>query len=344
MEQIKLTELVRNAGCAAKIGPDVLSKVLGQMPKNNDENLMVGIETSDDAAVYRINEHTAMIQTLDFFTPMVDDPYLYGQIAAANAISDVYAMGGEPKLAMNISCFPRELPEDVMRDILRGGWDKAQEAGVMIVGGHTIDDVEPKYGMAVTGFVHPDQVLTNCNAKPGDTLILTKSLGIGILNVAYKGKMIEEQAYQKALDSMKTLNKYAKDAMMKVGVHSCTDVTGFSLLGHGLEMAQGSNVSLHFIADQIPIIEDALTMAKMGMIPRGAYNNKRFIGDKVKIHQNISQEVEACLFDPQTSGGLLIAVSSEKAEWLMEELKICPTPYRIIGTAVEREEYAIRVL
>lgn len=343
MQQVKLTEMVRNAGCAAKIGPDVLSRVLSQMPKKYDEHLLVGIETSDDAAVYKINDETAMIQTLDFFTPMVDAPYLYGQIAAANAISDVYAMGGEPKIAMNISCFPREMPEDVMRNILRGGWDKIDEAGAIIVGGHTIDDIEPKYGLAVTGFVHPDRVLTNCNAKPGDALILTKPLGIGILNLANKGNMIEESIYRQALDSMKTLNKYAKDAMVKVGVHSCTDVTGFGLLGHGLEMAEGSGVTLHFNADSIPVIKEALSMAQMGIIPRGAYNNRRFIGDKVWIGETVTQEMTSCLFDPQTSGGLLIAVPEEKAGKLLLELKQCPTRFACIGTVTEKEEVAIKV-
>lgn len=335
--------MVNNAGCAAKIGPDVLSKVLSKMPKNTDENLMIGIETSDDAAVYKINDQTAMIQTVDFFTPMADDPYIFGQIAAANAISDIYAMGGEPKLAMNIACFPRELSEEIIEKILRGGYDKVIEAGAMIVGGHSIQDTEPKYGLAVTGFVHPDQVVSNCNAKAGDVLILTKPLGIGILNLANKGEMIDNAVHQKAIDSMRTLNRFAKEAMMQVGINSCTDITGFGLLGHGLEMAKGSGVTLNIKANAVPVIKEALSLAKMGIIPRGAYNNKRFIDNQVWIDSKVPQELASCLFDPQTSGGLLISVAENKAERLLELLKSCPTEYAAIGTVTEIDKYHIIV-
>ena len=242
---VRLTQMTKSSGWAAKVGPDRLAQVLCHLPKMFDENLLVGIETSDDAAVYKINDELAMIQTLDFFTPVVDNPYTFGQIAAANSLSDVYAMGGEPKLAMNIVCFPNCLDQSVLVDILKGGYDKVKEAGAIIVGGHTVEDDEPKYGLSVTGFVHPSKILTNNNAKHGDVLVLTKPLGTGIINTAIKGELVDKEAYEEAVFVMSTLNKYAKEAMDEVeGINSVTDITGFGLLGHALEMARGSNVSI----------------------------------------------------------------------------------------------------
>ena len=321
-----------------------MAQVLRQLPKISDENLIVGIETSDDAAVYKINEELAIIQTLDFFTPVVDDPYTYGQISAANSLSDIYAMGGEPKLAMNIVCFPSCLSTDVLAEILKGGYDKVKEAGAMIVGGHTVEDDEPKYGLSVTGFVHPDNVLANNNAKPGDVLILTKPLGLGIINTAIKGELIDEITYEKAVKIMTTLNKYAKDAINRAkGANSLTDVTGFGLLGHSFEMAMGSKVTIKINHKNVPMLEKALEYAEMGLIPAGAYSNRNYVGNNVYINKAVPKNIEDILFDPQTSGGLLISIPKEKANKLMEELKITSTEFSIIGEVFEKQEHNVVV-
>lgn len=308
-----------------------------------DENLLVGISTSDDASVYKITDDIALVQTLDFFTPVVDDPYVYGQIAAANSLSDVYAMGGEPKLALNITCFPEDLHKDIIKNILKGGHDKVREANAMIIGGHTVEDKEPKYGLSVTGFIHPKDVVTNCNAKPGDVLILTKPLGLGILNTGIKAGIVSEEGYKTAVHTMCELNKFSKDAMMKVGVNSCTDITGFGLLGHAYEMAKGSKVTIKFNSGSIPIIEEALSLAKMGIIPGGAYRNMEYIKDFVKISESVPQEIADCMFDPQTSGGLLISLEKEKSDLLLNELKNSSTPYALVGEVLEKQEFDIIV-
>jgi len=320
-----------------------LAQVLCHLPKTFDENLIVGLETSDDAAVYRINDDLALIQTLDFFTPVVDDPYVFGQIAATNSLSDVYAMGGEPKLAMNIVCFPNCLSTDILTEILKGGYDKVKEAGALLVGGHTVEDDEPKYGLSVAGFVHPDQILTNSNAKPGDLLILTKPIGLGIINTAIKGGLADKDAYEEAVHIMSTLNKYAKEAIDKVKVNSVTDITGFGLLGHSLEMAEGSSVTIKINHESVPIISKALEYAQMGLVPGGAYANRGHIGDKVKFGPNVSREMEDVLFDPQTSGGLLISVPKDNADLLLEELSNTPTRHGVIGEVAEKEEYYLIV-
>jgi selenide,water dikinase len=308
-----------------------------------DENLLVGISTSDDASVYKITDDIALVQTLDFFTPVVDDPYVYGQIAAANSLSDVYAMGGEPKLALNITCFPEDLPKDIIKNILKGGHDKVREANAMIIGGHTVEDKEPKYGLSVTGFIHPKDVVTNSNAKPGDVLILTKPLGLGILNTGIKAGIVSEEGYKTAIHTMSELNKFSKDAMMKVGVNSCTDITGFGLLGHAFEMAQGSKVTIKFNSSSIPIIEEALSLARMGIIPSGAYRNMEYIKDFVKVSESVPQEIADCMFDPQTSGGLLISLEKEKSQLLLNELKSSSTPFALIGEVLEKQDYSITV-
>lgn len=301
------------------------------------------METSDDAAVYKINKDLALIQTLDFFTPVVDDPYMFGQIAAANSLSDVYAMGGEPKLAMNIVCFPNCLSPDVLVKILKGGHDKVMEAGAILVGGHTVEDEEPKYGLSVAGFVHPNKVLTNSNAKPGDLLILTKPIGLGIINTAIKGGLADKKSYDEAVHIMSTLNKYGKEALDKVEANSVTDITGFGLLGHALEMAEGSSVSIKIDHKKIPFISNTLEYAQMGLVPAGAYANRGYIGDNVIFTNQIAEAVEDMLFDPQTSGGLLISISKEKAELLLDELKNNPTDYAVIGEVVDKKEYYLIV-
>lgn len=321
-----------------------MAQVLCHLPKSDsDENLLVGIETSDDAAVYKINEDTALIQTVDFFTPVVDDPYVFGQIAATNSLSDVYAMGGDPKLAMNIICFPNCLPPEIMADILKGGHDKVTEAGALIIGGHTVEDDEPKYGLCASGFINPKDVITNSNAKVGDVLVITKPIGIGIVNTAIKADMADKEMYDEGVRVMTTLNKFAKDAMVKASANACTDVTGFGLLGHSLEMAEGSGVTIRLDARNIPIIKGVRELAKMGLIPAGAYANKRFIGDKVFFSEDIEEEIKDILYDPQTSGGLLISVRKDMLDTLLEELKGNVTEYEIIGEVLEKQDHFLVV-
>lgn len=321
-----------------------MAQVLCQLPNpHKDENLLVGIETSDDAAVYKLDENTAIVQTVDFFTPVVDDPYTYGQIAAANSLSDVYAMGADPKLVMNIICFPNCLPAEVMAEILKGGHDKIVEAGALLVGGHTVQDDEPKYGLCATGFMRPEDVLKNSSAKVGDVLIITKPIGIGIINAGIKGEIVEKDVYDAAVETMKTLNKFAKDAMVKVGANACTDVTGFGLLGHTLEMAEGSDVTIALDSNRIPVLKGAVELARMGLVPEGTYANERFIGDKVIFGDSVKRELKDMLFDPQTSGGLLISLPKEKADDLLRELEGNPNEFALIGEVLEKQDVSIIV-
>jgi len=322
-----------------------LAQVLRHLPKFNDDNLIVGLDTSDDAAVYKINDDTGIILTMDFFTPVVDDPYKYGQVAAANSLSDVYAMGGRPLTAMNIVCFPNCLSVDILGQILKGGADKILEAGAVVAGGHSVEDNEPKYGLSVMGIVHPDKVVTNSNAKPGDVLILTKPLGIGILNTAIKADLVEKEIIEKAINIMSYLNKDACEAMQAVGVNSCTDITGFGLLGHALEMAEGSDVTIEIWSDYIPVVQESIELAKMGIIPGGAYRNQEHIGDKVVFINNVKQEIKDILFDPQTSGGLMISVSEGKAEELLSLLREKnKTPFSIIGKVKNKGKKPLEVI
>jgi len=315
------------------------------LPKFNDDNLLVGLDKSDDAAVYKISEDTAVILTMDFFTPVVDNPYTYGQIAAANSLSDIYAMGGKPVIAMNIVCFPNCLPIDILGKILRGGADKILEAGAIVAGGHSVEDNEPKYGLSVMGLINPDKVVTNSGAKPGDVLILTKPLGTGILNTAIKADLVDKEAIKKVVDVMSYLNKDACEAMQKVGVNGCTDITGFGLLGHALEMAEGSSVTIEIWTDYLPIMKESIDLAKMGIIPGGAYRNEKHVGNKVIFKNDIKQEIKDILFDPQTSGGLLISVSEDKSEELMKLLrKNNKTDFGIIGRVKNMTDKPLEVI
>lgn len=342
-KKIKLTNLTKSSGWAAKIGPDVLAQVLCQLPKVEDERLLIGLNTSDDAAAYKLNEDTAIIQTLDFFTPVVDNPYTFGQIAATNSLSDVYAMGAEPIMAMNIVCFPGDLDPNILAEILKGGQSKVEEANALLVGGHTVEDSEPKYGLSVTGICHPDEVLSNANAKVGDLLVLTKPLGLGIINTAIKADLVDEVTYNEAIKVMTELNKYGKDAvMLSKGVNSMTDITGFGLLGHSLEMAEGSGVTLEINSKSVPIIDKAIEFAKMGLVPAGSYSNKSHVGNRI-IFKNIKEHMKDILFDPQTSGGLLISIKAEDVEILKEELEKRDVLYAVIGRVVEKEEATIIV-
>ena len=288
----------------------------------DDPNLIVGMERAEDAGVYKLSDDLAIIQTVDFFTPIVDDPYMFGQIAAANALSDVYAMGGKPLTAMNIVCFPiKTMDISILREILKGGLDKMKEAGVTLVGGHSVEDSELKYGLSVTGTIHPLKVLTNVGAKVGDRLILTKPLGTGIINTAIKGGMAKEDSIERVTRYMASLNKRASEIMQEIGANACTDVTGFGLLGHAFEMIEGTGKGIVINASDVPILPEAVNFAKMGMVPGGTYRNKEFRINKVDIDPAQSPYLIDILFDPQTSGGLLIAVSGKKAQEMVKRLR-----------------------
>lgn len=297
------------------------------------------METSDDAAVYQISDEIAMIQTVDFFTPVVDDPYLFGQIAAANALSDVYAMGGEPSLALNIVGFPNCLDTEILGEILAGGADKVKEAGAVLAGGHSVQDDEPKYGLCVTGFVHPDKMLKNTGAKPGDVLLLTKQIGSGIINTAVKAGMASEASIAETAEVMSTLNKIAKDAMEQYEIHSCTDVTGFGLMGHALEMAKGSGVSLEIDVKQVPFMEEAAEYARMGLVPGGSYKNRSYVEQAVSFGAYTEEWLDL-VCDPQTSGGLLMSLSEKDAQSVLQELKErgLNTKAAVIGKVTPQQE------
>ncbi|MCI8818764.1 MAG: selenide, water dikinase SelD [Oscillibacter sp.] len=327
--EVKLTKLAKCAGCGAKVGAGVLAQLLEGIQVHRDPNLLVGFDRSDDASVYRLTDSLALVQTVDFFPPIADDPYLFGQIAAANALSDVYAMGGEPKLCLNIMAVPKDMPQEAVHELLRGGYEKVYEAGALITGGHSILDDEPKYGLAVTGFVHPEKMLTNSGAKPGDVLFLTKPLGIGVLTTAAKADLLSREGAALAQKLMTTLNKGARDVMVNHRVHACTDVTGFGLLGHGLEMAQGSDVELELWTAAVDCIPEAAELARMGILPEGMYRNRAFAQDAVDSGAAPLWQQDL-LYDPQTSGGLLMAVDPEDAEKLFVELKgTVPSAQRI---------------
>lgn len=332
MEQdVKLTKLAKCAGCGAKVGAGVLAQLLDGIKVHHDPNLLVGFDKSDDASVYQISDELALVQTVDFFPPIADDPYTFGQIAATNALSDVYAMGGEPKLALNIMCIPETMPKEAVHAMLRGGYDKVYEAGAIITGGHSILDDEPKYGLCVTGFVHPDKMLTNSGAKAGDVLLYTKPIGIGILTTAAKADMLSVEGKALALALMTTLNKSARDAMVKYRVHACTDVTGFGLLGHLYEMAQGSDVTIELDVKSIDIIPEALELARIGILPEGMYRNRSFAQEGVDAG-TAELAVQDVLYDPQTSGGLAIAVDPADADALYAELLEAVPSAQRIGT------------
>ena len=287
-----------------------------------DPNLIVGLDSADDAGVYKVTDDIAIIQTVDFFTPIVDDPYWFGQIAAANALSDVYAMGGVPKTAMNLVAFPiKEMDISVLRMIIQGGLDKMKEAGVVLVGGHSVEDKELKYGLSVTGFIHPDRVLTKKNLKAGDRLILTKPLGTGIINTAIKGGLASVEIIEFVTGLMATLNRDAAEIMNDYPVNACTDITGFGLLGHLAEMVVDSNYGIKIWSEKIPVIPKALEYAGMGLVPAGAYKNREFRESMVDFAPSVDRLIQDILFDPQTSGGLLICVEKESADDLVKSLK-----------------------
>ncbi|MCI9609009.1 MAG: selenide, water dikinase SelD [Oscillibacter sp.] len=332
--QVKLTKLAKCAGCGAKVGAGTLARLLEGIQVHQDPNLLVGFDRSDDASVYKLSEELALVQTVDFFPPIADDPYLFGQIAAANALSDVYAMGGEPKLCLNIMAVPKDMPPQAVHDLLRGGYEKVYEAGALITGGHSILDDEPKYGLAVTGFVHPENMLTNSGARPGDVLFLTKPLGLGVLTTAAKAELAGPEVMARVYGLMTTLNKSARDVMVKYRVHACTDVTGFGLLGHSLEMAQGSGVELEMDAGAVDFLPEAAELARMGILPEGMYRNRAFAEDSVDPGKTELWRQDL-LYDPQTSGGLLLAADPGDAEALFQKLKAAVPSVQRIGRVRE---------
>lgn len=338
---VKLTKLASCAGCGAKVGAGTLSSMLEGFQTHFDERLLVGYDKSDDASVFLLDEERALVQTLDFFPPIVDDPFLFGQIAATNALSDIYAMGGEPRLALNILCLQEQMDSETVQEILRGGYSKAYEADTIITGGHTIHGAEPLYGLSVSGFVHPKKVLTNSGAIPGDQLILTKPLGIGILTTAAKADLVEQPLLNHIYSQMTFLNKTATRIMKRYEVHSCTDVTGFGLLGHSYEMAQGSGCTIYIDTTNVPYHKEAYEFAEMGFIPAGAYRNREFAQDGVLVKKEVSRAIQDILYDPQTSGGLLIAVSAKDSPQLLHELTESGVPAAVIGEVEEPKEAAI---
>jgi selenide,water dikinase len=321
------------------MGPEALAQVLrpleGMFPAHRHPELLVGLEVSDDAAVYKISDELAVIQTLDFFPPVVDDPYDYGAIAAANSMSDVYAMGGQVSLALNIAAFPADMSPDIIGEILRGGAEKVAEAGGVLAGGHTTEDKEPKYGLTVMGLIHPNRVLTKAGARPGDVLVLTKRLGAGIITTALKGGAAGADHVAMAVDSMKRLNRTAAEVIQDVGANASTDITGFGLLGHAYEMAVKSGVRLRLYFDRLPYLAGAHQYAEEWLFPGGAHNNQRFYERHVQWTDRLSDEMQLLLYTPETSGGLLVSVPSARLDALVARFAEAEEPCWVIGDVVE---------
>ncbi len=313
-----------------------LGQVLSHVPVLSHPDLLVGTETGDDAAVYRLNDTTALILTVDFFTPITDDPFEFGSVAAANSLSDVYAMGGRPLLALNVVGFPAGLAKDMLGDVLRGGYAKAAEAGCLIVGGHTLDDAEPKYGLSVVGVVEPGKQVSNSGARPGDMLVLTKALGTGIISTGCKEGKSPTEVMRGAVETMATLNRAASEAMMKVGVSACTDVTGFGLMGHLRTMVQGSKVAAQVHFGRVPVLAGAWDLLQQGVVPGGTYRNLRSVAGSVQWHDDLTEQQQLLMCDAQTSGGLLISVPGAKLDLLLSELEAAGVPVRsVIGEITE---------
>ena len=304
----------------AKLAPSDLAQVLSKLPIQNCENVIVGFDKSDDAGVFRLSDEVALVQTVDFFTPVADDPFVYGQIAAINALNDVYAMGGTPLSALSLVCYPQKGDWDVLGEILAGGQSAMNAEGVVVIGGHSVDDQEMKFGYAVTGTVHPDKVVTNAGARPGDVLILTKAIGTGAINTAVKHGVARPSTADAAIRSMTTSAAHASRVMLKTGANSCTDVTGFGLLGHAYEMAKASRVTLTIDSKDVPLLPDVLELIGDGMLTRGDKNNRDYVGDTVKIDERVSSAMQSALFDPQTAGGLLISLPENAADRFLLEI------------------------
>ena len=342
--EFDLLTTVTAGGCSAKLHPGELAELLAGLPRSEHPDLLVGVDTHDDAGVFRVSDELALIQTTDFFPPVCSDPYEFGQIAAANALSDVYAMGGRPLTALNLVMFPSEgIPRQVLTDILKGGHDKVTEAGALVVGGHTIDDYPPKYGLAVTGTVHPDSLITNAGARPGDILILTKALGTGALVAGQRMEEADERDYRVALESMKQLNSHAAEVMQKHEVRAATDVTGFGLVGHALGMSRASNVTLVLDVRAVPLLPGALELFELGCIPGATFRNQSWAEPECQV-SDAPYDRKMLMFDAQTSGGILMAVNEAKAEAVLADLvgSGCPQA-SVVGRAIDPKQESIRI-
>ena len=323
----------------AKLAPGDLAQVLSKLPKQNSENVIVGFETSDDAGVFRLNNEMALVQTLDFFTPVADEPEIYGQIAAINALNDVYAMGGTPISALSIVCYPQKGDWEVLGQILLGGQKAMNAENVVILGGHSVDDQEMKFGYAVTGIIDPNKVIKNSEAKAGDVLVLTKPIGTGIINTGIKFDKASEKAKNAALKTMTSSAREASKIMQKIGANACTDITGFGLLGHAFEMAKASHVTFKIESKKVPLLPEVIELIELKMLTRGDRNNRIYVGETVRIEERVSGEMQSALFDPQTAGGLLISLEEGKAERLINELESAT----IIGRVEAFKEKLIQV-
>jgi selenium donor protein len=345
-ENIRLTGYTQGLGCACKLRPQELEKILKEIPVFSDPRILIDSQNSDDAAVYRINDTTAIVQTLDFFTPIVDSPFDFGAIAAANALSDIYAMGAVPLFALNIVGFPsNRLPMDVLKEILKGASAKAREAGIGVLGGHTIDDPEPKYGMVVTGTVHPEKIWANSGAREGDALILTKPVGTGILTTALKRGLADQKTRDEIIRSMSELNKKSAEILGSYTVHACTDVTGFGLIGHLSEVTTASCVDVDLFADKVPVFEEAPALAAAGMVPGGSLNNLNHFSRHVTWEENISDTTKIILCDAQTSGGLLVTVPREETQNILRDLHDAGIEFAAhIGNCLKKGDGTIRVV
>ena len=340
-----LLSTVEYGGCSAKLPAKELDKALSGLPKVYCENLLVDIDTHDDAGVYKINDETALIQTTDFFPPVCSDPYEFGQIAAANALSDVYAMGGTVLTAMNLLMYPANQPMEMLKEIIRGGQDKVDESGGVLVGGHTLSDDVPKYGLAVTGVVHPDRIISNAGAKPGDVLILTKPIGSGIIMSGKRLGEIGDEEHQATLDNMKLLNKNGAEIMQKYDVKAATDVTGFGLVGHALKMSQASNVTMEFTPKTVPYLKGAYELADIGCLPGACFRNQEYVDEFCQFDDDVSYEHKMLLLDAQTSGGLLICAPEKEVDKMILELKNSGYPdSAVVGSVVEKEDKFIHVI
>jgi len=321
----------------AKLAPGDLAQVLSKLPKQNNENVIVGFETSDDAGVFRLSNEVALVQTVDFFTPVADEPEVYGQIAAINALNDVYAMGGMPISALSIVCYPQNGDWGVLGEILLGGQKAMNAENVVVLGGHSVDDQEMKFGYAVTGIIDPKRVIKNSEAKAGDVLVLTKPIGTGVINTGIKFNRASEKAKDAALKTMTTSAREASKIMQRIGANACTDITGFGLLGHAFEMAKASNVTFKIESGKVRLLPDVLDLIELKMLTRGDRNNRIYVGETVRIEESVSREMQSALYDPQTAGGLLISLEEEKAERFINELETAT----IIGRV---EEYTNRLI
>ena len=344
-KKIDLLNLVEQGGCSAKLSAIELNKALADLPKIKNENLLVDIDTHDDGGVYKIRDDYALIQTTDFFPPVCSDAYDFGQIAAANALSDVYAMGGQVITVMNLVMFPADLPMDILKEILKGGQEKVMEAGGVLLGGHTIADDIPKYGLSVTGWVHPDDVITNAAAKSGDVLILTKPIGIGAIISAKKNNIVSPESYKAALENMKLLNDKGAMIMNKYKIKCATDVTGFGLLGHALKMADGSNVSMQIDSTKVPCLPGVMDLIEMGCIPGAAFRNQEYTNESCEFEPSVDYNHKMLVLDAQTSGGLLMCVPEAKANEIIEELQKVGYPdSAVVGEVIERKTKSVIVI